>query len=886
MYLKNARLIGQSTDLTKVRRSSRLGMTLFLLLSWSTFTLAQTQSHPSTVAPSGPTPQVRTEHPGKEAAAVQAEKKTPLPLSIIDKTPESAAIPSTNRPGIATPTLPPLPQPNPTPYFYYGPDGPEYFSLSRDQAVVKFEGGISPSQIAQILSQEAGVLPISAEQILPAPEVVLLNLAPNLKEQEIHELLERLAEHDKVLYANPFLVYHDGTPQGILDQLTVGLAPGGTLTELQQFASPLQVEIEFEDEFMPGILHLRVLPSANGNALDMARIFHESGLFEFAEPDFLLRLKTQTNDQFYDFQWSLENTGSAIQYNGTIDADMDVDLAWATTTGSASISVAILDEGVDLTHPDLVGNMLSGYDATGLGSGGGPSGDDAHGTACAGIVAATANNNIGVAGVAYSCKIVPIRIAYSNGGGWITSNTWISNSINWAWNQGGADVLSNSWGGGGASSLINTAITNARTNGRGGLGCPVLFAAGNGNGAVNYPANNNETISVAAMSMCNERKSPFSCDGETFWGSDFGTNLDIAAPGVKIYTTDISGSSGYSSGDYAPTFNGTSSACPNAAGVMALLLSYDPTLTETQARNTLETTCTKVGGYTYISGVPGQPNGSWSSDLGYGCVNALAALNALSGGATGNGEVFAYRAFAPGGEPQGPVSFDLAAPGTLYLIDDQNTQNFLSAGAWANDTWYAADYYADSLLSVDTLTGARTYIGALGAHFDGMTWDPTTNTMYGIDFNGGFYTVNLATGAATAVSLGTTIGYINLACSPSGTIYTMSIISDSLYTVNKTTGAITGVGPLGVDISFAQDMEFDPVSGILYMAALNFTLNAGELRTVDINTGATTLVGTFEGSAEITAMAIPGSMPVVPPPSGGVFAYRAFQSILLTSSPN
>jgi hypothetical protein len=873
------RLIGRF-----IRPYCRLGFLSLLLMGWFVSVTAQTQD-PSAARPKDPPPpaviSAPSNHvPNEQTIAVQAKKKTPIPVSVIEKQPESAAVPQANRPsGTQVDPAPPIYQPTPTPYFYYGPEGPEYFTLSRKQALAKFKPGLSHAQIAQLLSQEAGILPISAEQILPAPQVVLLELAPNLSESAILELLERLNDEDQVIYANPFLMYHDGTPQGIMDRLTVGLTPGGTLADLQQFAAAYQVEVEQEDEFMPGIFHLRVLPQANGNALDMARIFHESGLFQFAEPDFLLRLQTQTNDQFYDYQWSIENTGSAIQYSGTVDADMDVDLAWATTTGSASISVAILDEGVDLTHPDLVGNMLAGYDATGLGSGGAPSGDDAHGTACAGIVAATADNTIGVAGVAYSCKIVPVRIAYSNGGSWVTSNTWISNSINWAWNTGGADVLSNSWGGGSSSSLINTAITSARTSGRGGLGCPVLFSAGNGNGAVNYPANNNETIAVAAMSMCNERKSPSSCDGETWWGSDYGTNLDIAAPGVKIYTTDISGADGYNGGDYAPTFNGTSSACPNAAGVMALILSYDPTLTETQARNTIESTCTKVGGYTYTANVPGQPNGTWSNDLGYGCVNALNALNALSGGGgSGNGDVFAYRAYSPGGDPTGPVSFDLTAPGTLYLIADQSAQNFLSAGAWANDTWYAADFFTDELVSVDTANGGRTVIGALGAHVDGMTWDPSTNTMYGIDFTGSFYTINLTTGAATAVNTASGAGFINLASDASGVIYTMNINSDSLYTVNKVSGAISPVGPLGIDISFAQDLEFDPNTGTLYMAAYNVGLavDAGELRIVDPSTGSSTLVGEFEGKAEITAMAIPQTAVQPPALNDPVFGYRAF----------
>gem|GEM_PF-1972442 len=393
-------------------------------------------------------------------------------------------------------------------------------------------------------------------------------------------------------------------------------------------AKDLKLTVAERNEFDPMMFVLQTTKQTSGNALEIANRIHESNAFEYAEPDFLLLLKrSSTNDPNLGYQWSLNNTGSSIQYNGTPGADMDVFNAWGVTHGSSSVKVAVIDEGVDLVHPDLVANLLAGYDATGQGSNGGPSGNDAHGTACAGIIAAVGNNNLGVAGVAYGCKIIPVRIAYSNAqGNWVTSNTIIGNGLNWAWQTAGAHILSNSWGGGSSSTTINNAITSAVTSGRGGLGSPVLFAAGNDNGANSYPATQTNTISVIAMSMCYQRKSPTSCDGETFWGSNYGSGADVAAPGVKIATTDISGSAGYSTSDYTGTFNGTSSATPNTAGVMALILSANPNLTQTQARYALESTCEKVGSYTYNSNVSGQPNGTWSNDLGYGLVNAYQAI--------------------------------------------------------------------------------------------------------------------------------------------------------------------------------------------------------------------------------------------------------------------
>jgi subtilisin family serine protease len=513
-------------------------------------------------------------------------------------------------------------------YYSYSPDGKLNFKLSETQILIKFLPNVSFEEQERVLKAESLLLPLTKEMMLPSPKVTIAKTNGIVGEEKLTALLKRLAQSNLVEYANPFLIYKDGSKQGITDRFIVKLRDAFDVAILNQMVSENALQILENYKYDSKVFVVQVPKSTGFNALQMANKFYESGKFASAEPDFLLLLKKfNTNDPFLNYQWSLNNTGSSIQYNGTAGCDMKIFNAWGVSTGSSSIKVAIIDEGVDLVHPDLQANMLAGYDATGLGSGGAPSGDDAHGTACAGIVAGVGNNSVGVAGVAYGCKIIPVRIAYSDAGGnWVTTNASIGTAIDWAWQTAGADVLSNSWGGGSSSSLINDAITRAVTQGRGGLGAPVLFAAGNDNGAVSYPATLTNVISVTAMSMCNQRKSTTSCDGETWWGSNYGTNGDISAPGVKIYTCDISGASGYETGNYTATFNGTSSACPNAAGVMALILSTNPSLTMSSARQIIESTCDKVGGYTYSSGVSGQPNGTWSNDLGYGRVNAFAAL--------------------------------------------------------------------------------------------------------------------------------------------------------------------------------------------------------------------------------------------------------------------
>jgi len=122
--------------------------------------------------------------------------------------------------------------------------------------------------------------------------------------------------------------------------------------------------------------------------------------------------------------------------------------------------------------------------------------------------------------------------------------------------------------------------------------------------------------------MCDERKTPTSCDGEN-WTGCWGPGLEVSAPGVKITTCDISGVIGYSAGDYTFDFNGTSAACPNAAAVVALMLSLRPDLSYDAVRYLLGSTADRVGGYDYNQTYSG---GTWSQELGYGRVNAHKAV--------------------------------------------------------------------------------------------------------------------------------------------------------------------------------------------------------------------------------------------------------------------
>ncbi|MEO7839403.1 MAG: S8 family serine peptidase [Anaerolineales bacterium] len=374
---------------------------------------------------------------------------------------------------------------------------------------------------------------------------------------------------------------------------------------------------------------LRVSASTRLDVLAMANLYQESGVATYAAPDFV-RIKAEnqtkpavgplagTDDGYYPDQWYLNNTQ---QYGPwmTADADIDAPEAWDYSTGNSTIIIAVIDEGVDLSHEDFRTKLVPGYDATGLGSGGGPSGNDAHGTNAAGLAAASSNNILGMAGVCQYCRIMPVRIAYDSGGSWITNDSKLANGITWAY-QHGASILNNSWGGGSPATVVNTAISNAKTLGRAGKGAVVVFSAGNDNAStVSYPASLSTVIAVGASNMCDQRKTPTddSCNAhETNWGSNYGSALDISAPGVWLDSTDIMGAPGYSNSNYYLYFNGTSGAAPIVSGVAGLILSINPNLTATQVQTILQNTADDVNG------------GGWDSTMGYGRVNADRAVRA------------------------------------------------------------------------------------------------------------------------------------------------------------------------------------------------------------------------------------------------------------------
>lgn len=294
-------------------------------------------------------------------------------------------------------------------------------------------------------------------------------------------------------------------------------------------------------------------------------------------------------------------------------AKIGVAAAWAITKGKADVKVAVLDEGVDTDHPALKPAVVAERDFIGSNLTAMPDEDDAHGTACAGIIV---SRSATFPGIAPMCSLIAVRIAMGDGdGGWVFDDFATADAIDWSWREGAA-VLSNSWGGGPPSDAISRALARARTQGRNGKGAVVCIAAGNAQAPIDFPGNLPGYVTVGASTPRDERKTKTSSDGETWWGSNHGETMRLVAPGVFIWTTDIAGPRGYSTSEFTKTFNGTSAATPHVAAAAALMLSVAPNLSASTVRNLLGTSAKRLTGQR-----------GWTRELGWGRLDVGKAVS-------------------------------------------------------------------------------------------------------------------------------------------------------------------------------------------------------------------------------------------------------------------
>ncbi|WP_292042262.1 S8 family serine peptidase [Massilia sp. UBA6681] len=408
---------------------------------------------------------------------------------------------------------------------------------------------------------------------------------------------------------------------------------------------------------------------------------------EYAEPDRIMTHMATANDPYYAQQWHYTDATGGLR----------LPTAWDKSTG-LGVVVAVIDTGYR-PHADLSGQFLAGYDfissatigndgngrdsdasdpgdwvAAGECYAGSPaSGSSWHGTHVAGTVAAKTNNSLGVAGVAYNAKLVPVRVLGKCGG--YTSD--IADAITWSSggtvtgvpaNANKAKVLNLSLGGSGAcDATTQTAINGARSR-----GSVVVVAAGNDNMNVSNasPANCSGVIAVAATGKTGGRASY----------SNYGTLVDVAAPGgdgsYSVISTLNSGSSTPGSDNYAG-YQGTSMATPHVAGVAALMFAAKSTLTPDQVESMLKSTARAFP--------------ATCSGCGTGIVDATAAVNAAIGGTT---------------PPSGTVINETESNNTL------GTANLVStSGTTVNATLSSStdtDYFRVDLPAGKTLSASMT----------------------------------------------------------------------------------------------------------------------------------------------------------------------------------
>ncbi len=440
----------------------------------------------------------------------------------------------------------------------------------------------------------------------------LITLDRHYIESDIN-FLKLLFGHENLYSAVPGLKLNDGFKMAltheIVAQFPEGIDPAsGIIKELTSKFNAIFDRNEY------GVSIFRVSNPLQG--LELSNKLVENKLVEWAHPDFYAQV-TKYNDPFYSQQFQMSNTGQVVHgYAGTPGIDCNAPAAWMLTTGLSSTVVALIDDGLE-AHEDLVdenglSRVLSGNTPVTGGSGTPRYNSDAHGVACAGIVAATHNNNLGIRGVAPEVKLRSVNIFW---GGETTQS--IANGINWARTQG-VDVMSNSWGYTSCTasySNINSALSAARSSGRGGKGCIIIFASGNGGkSCVDYPANRSDVIAVGAVTN----------QGAHSNYSNSGIHLSLVSPsdadfgqaGASVVTIDRMGIAGYNSGNYESYFGGTSAACPVVSGVAALVLAVNPELTEDEVRSIMLSTATDMG------------SAGLDNTYGYGRINAGDAVAA------------------------------------------------------------------------------------------------------------------------------------------------------------------------------------------------------------------------------------------------------------------
>ena len=485
---------------------------------------------------------------------------------------------------------------------------------------------------------------------------------------QLESVLEVLRAAPEVVYASHVyeLERSPNTYVYVANQLTVQFTSELGVSEIEAIAKTVGI---IRTHALSGdsgnTCCFRVGPAARRNPLKIANELVRHPQVLMAEPNIIIAtaLLYRPTDSRYSEQWHLYNRGGR---DLAANAHVFAEKAWDITRGSRSVTIAVTDDGFDLTHPDLQGpgkivspRDLKNRDALPI-----PERNENHGTPVAGVAIAEETGD-GIVGIAPGCSFMPIQTT-----GYLDDLS-IEQLFDWAIEQG-ADVISCSWSPASVyfplSRRISRAINKAATKGRGGKGCVIVFSAGNANrpvegkveetgwaknllkGVTNWLSGfaiHPDVITVSACTSLN-RKAAYSNWGRhisvaapsnnatpsmalsegTF---DTGPPIRASLPGRAVLTLDRTGDQGYTIADFTG-FGGTSSACPLVAGIAGLMLSANPDLTAKAVKQILQKTADKI-----VDNRPdpqlGKRYGTYDRNghsfwFGYGKVNAYEAVKA------------------------------------------------------------------------------------------------------------------------------------------------------------------------------------------------------------------------------------------------------------------
>ncbi len=531
-------------------------------------------------------------------------------------------------------------------YFYYSYGEKIPLVLSEHEITLKFKTETTLQQRQNVLSKESLIRESVPIKLAACKEFLTCKLE---SPTNVTQLVSHLKQNKEIDIVNPVCFINGKTKVRLYDRFVVQFNTFTSKQEIDALNDKYHVKIIKISSASPNRYVLKITAETNMSVLDIANIYHIDPRVEYSLPDFIVdvNLCSVPNDTYFSNQYYLRNTGQTGGINGV---DINVDPAWDLTSGSSSITVAVIDAGGS-AHEDIPASRIAGgYDYIDEDNDPSAGGNEAHGMACAGIIAATKDNNIGISGIAPKSKLMFFRVFNSFKEGAVSH---FVEAIDSAW-MSGVDIINNSWGfSGPPNNDINAAIGRAMTQGRNGKGTSVVFAVGNNAdrnnnyyGFIENPASHPGVIAVGAIDKSNniQNYSPRGTGAQlTVVAPSGATSTDLAEKTYKlngdVWSTDISGQPGWNSGVYgigSPTeyikyiwdspggdassvgnytarFGGTSAACPQVSGAVALILSLNPNLTKSQVKFIIERTATNMGS-------------SYSIDYGYGRLNVYDAL--------------------------------------------------------------------------------------------------------------------------------------------------------------------------------------------------------------------------------------------------------------------